>query len=55
MVPGICGGGGVPLACGPRIGLRPPGVVTGVRAGPGLITATPSGGCNAPDGECVGD
>lgn len=54
MVPGMCGGG-VPLAGGPRIGLSPPCVVRGVRAGPGLMTATPSCPCGILDGGCVGD
>ncbi len=37
------------------MGLRPPSVVIGVRAGPGLMTAIPScAGCN-PGGGCVGD
>lgn len=40
----------------PRIGLRPGWVVTGVRAGPGLITATPSvGGSCIPGGGSAGD
>ena len=54
-MPGICGGGGVPLAGGPRKGLRPPCVVTGVRAGPGLMTAMPSCGCEMVGGTFVGD
>lgn len=30
--------------------------MTGVRAGPGLVTATPScDGCDVPGGGCVGD
>lgn len=63
MVPGICGEGGPGPLCrrgDPRKGLRPGCVVTGVRAGPGLITATPSlgGSCisgGGSAGECGGE